>query len=72
MITPVWSCIISRQFGSGRLVKVSIRRDRGQDPSNRECPDHIGAVSTDSWSEKRHNPQKLRGPKLISDRFPCV
>ena len=27
-------------------MEVSIRRDRGQDPSNRDCPDHIGAVGT--------------------------
>ena len=37
------------QFGSRRdkcSVEVSIGRDRGQGPSNRECPDHIGAVGT--------------------------
>ena len=37
------------QFGSHRdkcSVEVSIGWDRGQEPSNRECPDHIGAVGT--------------------------
>ena len=37
------------QFGSRRdtcSVEVSIWRDREQGPSNRECPDHIGAVGT--------------------------
>ena len=36
-------------FGSCQdkyLVEVSIQRDRGQEPSNRECPGHIGAVGT--------------------------
>ena len=28
------------------LVEVSIGRDRGQEPSNRECSDHISAVGT--------------------------
>ena len=27
-------------------MEASIGRDRGQEPSNRECPDHIGAVGT--------------------------
>ena len=27
-------------------MEVSIGRDRGQEPYNRECPDHIGAVGT--------------------------
>ena len=27
-------------------MEVSIGRDRGQEPSNRECPDHIGAIGT--------------------------
>ena len=37
------------QFGSRQdkcLVEVSIGRDRGQEPSNCECPDHVGAVGT--------------------------
>ena len=41
------SCLV--QFGSRRdkcLVEVSIRQDGGQEPYNRECPDHIGAVGT--------------------------
>ena len=28
------------------LLEVSIGRDRGKEFSNRECPDHIGAVGT--------------------------
>ena len=27
-------------------MEVSIGWDRGQDPSNHECPGHIGAVDT--------------------------
>ena len=27
-------------------MEASIGRDRGQEPCNRECPDHIGAVGT--------------------------
>ena len=37
------------RFGSCRdkcLVDVSIGQDRGQEPSNRGCPDHICAAST--------------------------
>ena len=37
-------------------MEVSIGYDRGQEPSNRECPDHIGAVGTYGlttvWTEK--------------------
>ena len=32
-------------LGSHLDSGLSIRQDRGQEPSNHECPDHIGAVS---------------------------
>ena len=28
------------------LEEVSIGQDRGQEPFNHECPDHVGAVGT--------------------------
>ena len=44
------------------LVEVSIGQDRGQEPSNCECPDHISAVGTYG-----HYP--ALGTPIIADHF---
>ena len=39
-----------------------VGRDRGQEPSNRECPDHIGAVGTYMWTY----------PVVIAEFIECI
>ena len=36
-------------------MEVSIGRDMGLEPSNRECPDHIGAVGTYAFPHCKYN-----------------